>query len=94
MPEEKHRDPAAAHQLLLNDRRLLSLSGVSDVDSFDETAVAASTSLGELSIRGRALQITRLSLETGELTLEGQIDSLQYTESSARSGGFFSRLFR
>ena len=56
--------------------------------------MAASTSLGELSIRGRALQITRLSLETGELTLEGQIDSLQYTESSARSGGFFSRLFR
>ena len=79
------------HQLILQDRKVLEMTGVTDVDSFDETAVIAYTSLGELTVRGRGLHIRRLDLEGGSLSLEGQVDTLTY--SDIQRGGFFSRLF-
>lgn len=80
------------HQLILQDRKVLELTGVSDVDSFDETTVTAYTSLGTLSIRGKNLHIRHLDVEGGLLSVEGQMDALTYTEVSR--GGFFSRLLR
>ncbi len=91
--EKTERTAAQPHQLILQDRRCLDLTGVSDVDSFDETAVIAYTSLGQLTVRGRELHIRQLNLEGGTLSLEGQIDSLSYTDT-VRAGSFFSRLFR
>ncbi len=85
--------PQQPHQLILQDRRQLELTGVSDVDSFDESAITAYTSLGELTIRGKGLHIRQLNLEGGSLSLEGQIDTLSYSDTM-RSGGFFGRLFR
>ena len=81
------------HQLIMQDRKLLELTGVSDVDSFDENTVTAYTSLGELTVRGRGLHIRQLNLEGGSLSLEGQVDSLTYSDT-VRNGGFFGRLFR
>jgi len=81
------------HQLILQDRKALEMTGVSDVDSFDESTVIAYTSLGELTIRGRGLHICRLDLEGGSLSLEGQIDTLCYSDQK-RAGGFFGRLLR
>lgn len=81
------------HQLILQDRQQAELTGVSDVDSFDETAVIAYTSLGELIIRGSGLHIKRLDLECGLLSVEGSIRLLEYTDNR-KSGGFFGRLFR
>ncbi len=80
------------HQLILQDRNVLELTGVSDVDSFDENAVTAYTSLGALLIRGKNLHIRHLDVEGGLLSVEGQMDALTYTEVSR--GGFFSRLLR
>lgn len=85
---------AMPHHLMLEDRRALSVSGVSDVDSFDELTVVIYTDMGELTVKGEGLHINRLNVETGELTLEGAIQSLTYTEVHSRSGGFFSRLFK
>ncbi len=82
------------HQLILEDRRALTVSGVSDVDSFDELTVVVYTDLGELTVKGENLHINRLNLESGELMLEGNIQSLVYTEVQNRSGGFFGRLFK
>ncbi|MCL2487878.1 MAG: sporulation protein YabP [Oscillospiraceae bacterium] len=93
MAEDKRPAPMP-HQLILQDRRLLTISGVSDVDSFDELAVVVYTDLGELTVRGINLHINRLNVDTGELTMEGTVESLTYTELQSRSGGFFSRLFR
>ena len=86
--------PAMPHVLSLSERRALSVSGVQDVDSFDETVVIAYTEQGELTVRGSGLHINRLNIETGDLSLEGHIDSLTYTDVRARSGGFFGKLFR
>ena len=86
--------PVMPHQLILEDRRALTVTGVSDVDSFDETAVVVYTDQGELAVSGEGLHINRLSIETGELTLEGHIRAMTYSENTSRQGGFFSRLFR
>lgn len=86
--------PAMPHLLSLSERRMLSVSGVQDVDSFDETAVIIYTEQGELTVRGTGLHINRLNIETGDMTMEGHIDSLVYAEVNSRSGGFFGKLFR
>ena len=78
----------------LENRKNMTITGVSDVDSFDEQAVVAYTDLGELTVKGRNLHINKLSVETGELSLEGEIVSMSYTENQASSGGFLSKLFR
>lgn len=92
MTEEK-KNPPMPHQLMLEDRNRLTVSGVSDVDSFDETTVVVYTDMGELTIKGVGLHIGRLNVETGDLRVDGQVESLTYAEPAGR-GGFFSRLFR
>ena len=82
------------HNLIMEDRKTLTLTGISDVDSFDEQTVVLITDIGELIIKGDSLQIKGFSVESGELSLEGRIDSLSYQEVNKKNGGFFSRLFR
>ena len=81
------------HQLQLDGREKLMVSGVEDVERFDENAIVMSTCVGTLVITGENLHIGKLSLEGGELKVEGRIDSLEYEEDAPVSGGFFSRLF-
>lgn len=92
MADEKKM--AMPHNLVLEDRKLLTVSGVSDVDSFDEETVVVFTDLGELTVRGSKLHINRFSVEVGELTVEGEINALIYSDDTPKSGGFFSRVFR
>lgn len=93
MPEEK-KTTTAAHHLILDNRRTLTLSGVCDVDSFDETVVVVYIDGGELTVKGSDLQIVRLSLETGEMQIDGTIESMAYTNVGSRATGFFGRLFK
>ncbi|MBE6835237.1 MAG: sporulation protein YabP [Ruminococcaceae bacterium] len=82
------------NNIIMEDRRMLTVSGVSDVDSFDEETVVVYTDLGLLTIRGNSLHINRLSVETGELSVEGEINSLAYTDSQPKNASFFSKVFR
>lgn len=82
------------HSALLKDRQELHLSGVTDVDSFDETGITAYTDLGELAIGGENLHITKLSLESGELLVEGRVNSLVYRDDAPKPTSFFGRVFR
>ena len=93
MTEEK-KMMKMPHNVILEDRRNLTVSGVSDVDSFDEQNITVFTDMGELAVRGYNLHINKLNIETGELTLEGSIQSLSYADVHSRSGGFFGRLFK
>ncbi len=90
---EKTEKTAMPHQVIMQNRSQLELSGVTDVDSFDDTVVLAYTSMGELTVRGQELHIRRLDLEGGSLSLEGRVDSLTYADT-VKKGGFFSRLLR
>lgn len=78
-------------------RRTGSITGVTDVISFDIAEVLLETELGMLQIKGADLHVNRLSLEKGEIDLEGRIDSIQYSEiSDFKKGGesLLNRLFR
>lgn len=84
--------PEPINNIILENRSRLSVTGVEDVDSFDEAAVVVYTSGGTLVIRGSGLRLEKLSLEVGEIAVSGTIDSMQY-ENSVGSGSFLSRLF-
>ena len=90
---EEARRPKSPHNVILEDRKRLTITGVSDVDSFDEQTVVIYTDMGELTIRGSDLKIGRLNTETGELNISGTIYALAYTDERAKSG-VFSRLFK
>ena len=80
--------------IIIEQRKKLTLSGVKDCISFDEETIIASTEYGELTVKGEKLHITKLSLEIGELCIEGRISSLSYADVPDKSGSFFSRVFR
>lgn len=79
------------HRLTLNERRQLSMTGVSEVVSFDENAVVLRTELGTLVIQGRDLQLKTLSLEGGQVVVEGSVAALNYEEPRP-AGGWLRRL--
>ncbi len=83
----------AHHQLTLDGRERLTVTGVEDVERFDENMIVMSTSAGTLVVSGENLHIGKLSLDGGELHVDGQIDALQYEEQGAGRGGLLSRLF-
>ncbi len=67
------------HSVFIDNRKQLNLTGVTDLESFDEESFFAVTEYGILSVRGSGLQITKLDLNAGELSAEGEFDSLGYT---------------
>mgnify|MGYP000379174838 FL=1 len=83
-----------AHNLILEERGSLTVTGVEDIDSFDDQTVVIYTGLGELTVRGNQLHIERIDLQAGELELQGQVDALPYADQPAVRGGFFARIFR
>ena len=93
MTDEK-KMPKLPHSVIMEDRRKLSVTGVADVDSFDEQTIIAHTDLGELTIRGWNLHITRLNLEQTELLVDGEISSLTYTDTRPQAKGFFAKVLR
>lgn len=82
------------HNIIMENRRRLSVSGITDVDAFDELEITAQSSLGVLTVRGRELRITNYSKDTGDLDIEGDICELSYTEPKPETHGVFARLFK
>lgn len=83
----------AGHRLELIGRERLTVSGVEEVERFDETGIIMSTSVGTLVITGEDLHIGKLSLDGGELHVDGRIDSVSYEDGGQERGGLFHRLF-
>ena len=84
---------AAYHRLQIEGREKLSISGVEDVVRFDESCIVTTTSAGTLIITGEELHIGKLSLDGGEMQVDGRIDAVTYEDTEVRQGSFLSRLF-
>lgn len=83
------------HNAILENRQRLMLSGVTDVESFDEKLVLLYTQLGELAVKGSQLHVSEMSTESGELTIEGEINSLIYGDRDrTKKLGLLGKLFR
>ena len=82
--------------LVLENRNKLSVSGVKDVLSFDDQVVIMETELGLLTAKGENLKINKLSIDTQEVIVEGEISSLGYSEHTKKEqdGGLFSKIFK
>ena len=83
--------------LILENREKLSISGVNDVLSFDDQVVMVETDLGLLTVKGENLKINKLSIDTSEVIVEGEISYLAYsdkTEERGKSQGLLSKIFK
>lgn len=80
------------HKLTLNERKNLTLTGVTEVVSFDDTSVVLRTTLGMLEVQGDGLQLKTLSIDGGQVAVDGHISALLYEEERTASG-FWRRLF-
>lgn len=95
MAEEKKR--SGHHTLMMEEREKLQIGGVLEVLSFDEEGVMMETTCGLLVLKGAELHIGKLDLEEGEVTVNGTIDSIDYSDGSAAGGRthpLLGKLFR
>ena len=86
-----------SHKVMLTNRKTCTISGVVDVLSFDTGEVLLETDLGMLMIKGKELHVSRLSLDKGEVDVEGNVDSLTYSDivtAREKTESFFSKLFQ
>ena len=82
--------------LILENRGKLSISGVLDVLSFDDQVVILETELGLLTVKGENIRINKLSIDTSEVIVEGNISSLSYSDKEIEKtkGSFMSKIFK
>ena len=93
--EERKTSKDTLQNVIMENRSKVNISGVNDVDSFDEGTIVLFTVLGVLTIKGGDLHINKLNVDTGELMIEGEIDSLTYSEQTGgKGGGLFAELFK
>ena len=95
MPEERKRS-TSRHSLQIDRREKVNVSGMIDVISFDEESVIGETEMGVIIIRGANLHVNKISLDSGELSVSGEIDSITYENpgGSVKAKSLIGRLFK
>ena len=94
--QEKKPRPKMPHNIIMEGRKKLSVTGILDIDSFNEQGVIALTELGILIIKGSDIHINKLSIENGDAIIEGkEISSLTYTDiNDKKTGSIIKSLFK
>ena len=94
--ERKNINTGVIQNLILENRGKLSISGVNDVLSFDDQVVMVETELGLLTVKGENIRINKLSIDTSEVIVEGEIISLTYSSKDLdkKSDSFLSKIFK
>lgn len=82
------------HSITLDERNMLKATGVTDVEGFDETKIYAMLDKTAFTITGKGLKVISFSSESGNLHVEGEVDSIVYSAAVSRKAGIFSRIFR
>ena len=86
------RAQGSKHGIVLDDRKSMTLTGVKNVSDFNEQKIVLQTELGQLTITGRSLKLTSFSPKTGDLRLDGTIDSLVYADENKNTDSFWERI--
>ena len=94
LAEERKKD--TRHRMILEDRERMSITGVIDVLSFDEESIIAETEKGMLILRGNNMHVGKLNLDEGEVSVDGLIDTIEYSEGGNSKGknSFLNRIFK
>ena len=79
------------HKLTLTERNRLTMTGVTEVISFDENAIVLCTELGRMTVHGQGLQLRQLALDGGQVAVDGTVSAIVY-EEARQTGGWFRRL--
>ena len=85
------------HKVMMTNRRSCAINGVNDVLSFDVHEILLETEQGMLMIKGEELHVSRLTLEKGEVDIDGRIDSFPYSDVAGpgrKNESLLTRLFR
>ena len=90
--DEKNKN--IPHSLIIDNRKNLTITGVTDVENFDDESICLYTQYGQVSIRGENLQVSVLNTENGDVTASGKINSVAYSEKTEKNPRFFARVFR
>lgn len=85
---------AQPHNLILENRKTLTATGIVSIVSYDAQSAVLDTALGMLSVGGRGLCVSELSVQTGEVKITGEVEFVQYTVPKPERGGFLQRLVR
>ena len=91
---QKNGQPEREHSLSLEKTKILTATGIADVEGFDETKILAMLDGTAFTIGGKNLKIVSFSAETGNLKVEGEIDSVTYSNALSRKAGIFARIFK
>ena len=84
-----------SHCIHMDNRELLSVTGVKDVGCFNDREVTVFTEAGGMTVEGSGLHITKLNLDDGQIIIEGEIGAIEYDDDApAERGSFLSRVFR
>ena len=97
MIEETKKISNMIQNIILENREKLNISGVLDVLSFDDQIIILETELGLLTIKGENLKINKLNIDTSDVTLDGMISSLSYSNSDSikkNTAGFIGKIFK
>lgn len=94
--EDKKGFSNSLQNIILENREKMSVSGVSDVLSFDDQIIIVETDLGLLTIKGENLKINKLNIDTSDFTLNGKINSMSYSETAfeGKNSNILSKIFK
>jgi len=92
MEDKKNMNP---HNLIMENRGKLTITGIIDIHSFDDELVLVETNMGILTIKGTDLKMNKLNLDNNELIVEGKIIALIYSDAEiGKKGGMFGKIFK
>lgn len=91
MEEKIKKQP---HTLIIESRSRLSLSGVTEIGSYDEESLTVYTDFGEITVAGEGLKVTVMNTETGMVSADGKINSVKFSDRTSKRMSLMSRLMK
>ena len=90
----ENRNENQIQNIFLENRKKMSISGVKEVANFNEEIITMFTTLGQLTIKGKNMHISRLSVETGDVEIQGEVCALGYSDNLSKKSSLISKLVR